>query len=73
MYGTLKTYLKLNGKCGGFLSNLFGDPDRKLQVENQILSRHLEESDTRLQDTQSQLQESDTRLEATQSETQSQL
>ena len=31
-------------KSGRFMSYLFGDPDQKLQVENQILSRQLEES-----------------------------
>ena len=35
---------KAKQKSGGFLSSIFGDPGRKLQVENQILSRQLEES-----------------------------
>ena len=35
---------KSKQKSGGFMSYLFGDPDRKLQVENEILSRQLEES-----------------------------
>ena len=33
---------KAKQKSGGFMSYLFGDPDRKLQVENEILSRQLE-------------------------------
>ena len=35
---------KAKQKSGGFMSYLFGDPDQKLQAENQILSRQLEES-----------------------------
>ena len=35
---------KAKQKSGGFMSYLFGDPDQKLQVENGILSRQLEES-----------------------------
>ena len=35
---------KSKQKSGGFMSYLFGDPDQKLQVEIQVLSRQLEES-----------------------------
>ena len=34
---------KAKQKSGGFMSYLFGDPDRKLQEENDILSQQLEE------------------------------
>ena len=36
---------KAKQKSGRFLSNFLGDPSQKLQVENQILSHQLEESE----------------------------